>query len=260
MAGSDSRMVTRRMVAQTPAPLHARRLLELRIGVAQRGAHQQERQRRPQEALDQHHAGHGIDVDQHVGRAGQVAVELVDRPGLAEHQEPGRDIENVGRAERDDRGHIGEPLERRIGALDDPGHDPADQQRDGGAAGRERQRVEGGGDESAGRRARSGNSPGPSGWLRRARPRWSGCLAAETTSGGTTRAASTTIKQAGDPAGLTRRRRAAVRAQPKRSSKICFHLGMLLSIVSGVKKRTRKWPSSGLSAGSSAGTAGSAVM
>ena len=127
---------------------HARGFLQLRIGVAQRRAHQEERQRRPQEALDHDHAGHGIDVDQKVGGAGNAAVELIDRAGLAEQQQPRRHIKNVRRAERDDRGEIGQRLERRIGALDDPGGGPSDRQRDHRAAGREHERVGAGGKEA----------------------------------------------------------------------------------------------------------------
>ena len=76
-----------------------------------------------------------------------VAIEVVDRAGLAEEQQPGGDIEDVGRAERDDRGQIGERLERRIGALDNPGGRPADQQRQHGARRREHQRVHAGGEK-----------------------------------------------------------------------------------------------------------------
>jgi len=54
--------VTRRMVSQNAGTMHARDLFQLWIGIAQGGPDQQERQRRPQEALDQHHAGHRVDV------------------------------------------------------------------------------------------------------------------------------------------------------------------------------------------------------
>ena len=121
---------------------HARGFLELGVGIAQRRAHQQERERRPQKSFDQDHSGHGVDVDQHVGCAGEMAIELIDRPGLAEHQQPGTDIENVRSSKRDDRGEIGERLERRVGALDDPGADPADHNRYRRAAGREYERVD----------------------------------------------------------------------------------------------------------------------
>ena len=141
MDGSESRKVTRRMVIHDAGTAHARGFLQLRIGVAQRRAHQEKRQRRPQEALDHDHPGHGIDVDQNVGGAGNAAVELIDRAGLAEQQQPRRHIKNVRRSERDDRGEIGQRLERRIGALDDPGGGPADRQRDHRAAGREHERV-----------------------------------------------------------------------------------------------------------------------
>ena len=90
-----------------------------------------------------------------------VAVEMIDRPGLAEEQQPGRDVEDVGRAERDDRGEIGERLERRVGALDDPGGDPADHEREQRARRREHERVDAGGDEVAALRAPPRNCRGP---------------------------------------------------------------------------------------------------
>src|SRR5262249_53355492 len=50
---------------------------------------------------------------------------------------------------RDYRAEIGKRLERRVGALDDPGIDPADDQRQRGAAGGENERVRGGCEEAA---------------------------------------------------------------------------------------------------------------
>ena len=107
---------------------HARGLFQFGVRIAQRGADEQERERRPQKAFDDHHAGHGIDVDEDIRVAGERAVEMIDRSGLAEEQKPSGDVENVRCAERDDRGEIGECLER-VGALDDPGGDPADHER-----------------------------------------------------------------------------------------------------------------------------------
>jgi hypothetical protein len=124
-----------------PRPAHARCLLQLGIGVAQARADQEKGERRPEKALDQDHAGQRIDVEQHVGRPGERAVELVDRSGLAEHEEPGADIENVGRAERDDGGEIGERLPWRVGALDDEGVGRAEHQRQRGAARGEQERI-----------------------------------------------------------------------------------------------------------------------
>ncbi len=72
---------------------------------------------------------------------------MIDRAGLAEEQQPGGDVEDIGRAQRDDRGEIGERLERRVGALDDPGRHPADQERQRRARRREHQRIDGGGDD-----------------------------------------------------------------------------------------------------------------
>lgn len=48
--------------------------------------------------------------------------------------------------------------------------------------------------------------------------------------------------------------------QRKISSDTCFQCGICASVCSGVKKRTRKWPSAGFRVGTAAGTAGCAVM
>ena len=145
--GSDSRMVTRRIVCQTPAPCTRAASSSSGFELRSVALTKQERQRRPQEAFDQHHAGHRIDIDDDVGVAGERPVEMIDRSGFAEEQQPGGDVEDVGRAERDDRGEIGERLERRVGALDDPRRHPPDQQRQRRARRREHQRVDRGGDD-----------------------------------------------------------------------------------------------------------------
>src|SRR5437899_9002704 len=87
MEGSDSRNVTRAMVAPTPAPLTRAASSSSGLAFAQGRGHQEKCERRPQEALHHDHAGHGIDVDQNVGCSGERAVELVDRAGLAEKQQ-----------------------------------------------------------------------------------------------------------------------------------------------------------------------------
>ena len=124
--------------AQNAGAAHARGFLVFGIGLGEHRRQQQEGERRPQKPFDQDHAGHGIDVE---ARQPDRRDEIVERPVAAEQEQPGDDIEHERRAERDDRGEIGEGLERRIGALDQPGDEAAEGERDRHAAEAEDQRI-----------------------------------------------------------------------------------------------------------------------
>ena len=124
---------------QNAGAAHACGFLVFGIGLGEHRRQQEESKRRPQKPFDQDHAGHGIDVE---ARQPDRGDEIVERPVAAEQKQPGDDIEHERRAERDDRGEIGEGLERRIGALDQPRHQAAEGERDRHAAEAEDQRIE----------------------------------------------------------------------------------------------------------------------
>jgi hypothetical protein len=82
-------------------------------------------ERRPQKSFDHDHSGEGIHVEDRPDASRHSHQRSIDRAGAAEQEQPGRDVENVGRAERYDRRQIGEGLERRRSAHDEPGDDTA---------------------------------------------------------------------------------------------------------------------------------------
>ncbi len=113
-----------------PRAADAGGLLERGIGVAEHRRQQQEGERRPQQPLDEDHAAERIDVDGRPCAAEPIVQQRVDRPGFAEQQQPGDDVEDIGNAERDDRGQIEDLPAWRIGPLGKPGLRRADHQRE----------------------------------------------------------------------------------------------------------------------------------
>ena len=122
---------------------HHRGFLERGIHRAKGGAHQQKSDRRIVQAVDPDHAGDRIDVDKRrIGVEGVAHHEIDDADLGATEENPRHREQDSGNDQRHQRQREEQRLERRIGALVDPGEQCSKTERQGRAAERELQRID----------------------------------------------------------------------------------------------------------------------